>query len=316
MSPLAHPALAGDLTALADRLRASTVAVHVGTPMRRGLRPAGQGSGVVWQADGLVVTNAHVARADHAVVTLPDARRVAARVIARDPGRDLALLQVDADGLTPATPGDATALAPGALVFAFGHPLGHANALAAGVLHAMADAHPPWARGPAANGPRARVALVQADVRLLPGNSGGPLADAAGHVLGINAMVVNGLGVAIATREVTRLVERHASATTATPRLGIALRPVRVRTPGTRDERPALLVLEVARGSAADRAALLPGDVLLAADGAPLATADDLVTALRRAARTEVLTLDLGRAGRQSVRHVPLDPPGVDARAA
>jgi len=69
------PPLAGDLAAAAERLRAVTVAVHAGAPTRRGLRAVGQGSGVVWRADGLVVTNAHVARTEHAVVTLPDGRR-------------------------------------------------------------------------------------------------------------------------------------------------------------------------------------------------------------------------------------------------
>lgn len=315
MSILSAPALASDLSALADRLRASTVAVQVGSRTRRGPTPAGQGSGIVWRADGLIVTNAHVARADQALVTLPDERRVAARTVARDPGRDLALLQVEADGLTPATPADAAALAPGALVFAFGHPLGHANALAAGVLHATSTARPPWLRG-APPGGRPRVAVVQADVRLQPGNSGGPLANASGQVLGVNAMVVNGLGVAIAAREVTRLVERHSGATTATPRLGVSLRAVAVRTPGVAD-RPALLVLEVTPGSAASAAGLLPGDVLLGADAAPLHSADDLTDALRRAAAAGRLTLDLGRGGRRTTALVQLNPStAATARAA
>jgi serine protease Do len=208
--PLAsHPALAGDLAAAAARLRAVTVAVHAGAPTRRGLAASGHGSGVVWRRDGLVVTNAHVARTAHAVVTLPDGRRLAARTVARDPARDLALLELDAgalppDALTAATPGDPSRLRPGEVVLALGHPLGHANALAAGIVHAAGDAGPPpWLRG---RGTSAPVRVVQADVRLLPGNSGGPLADAAGRVVGINAMVVGGLGVAIAVDEVAALV--------------------------------------------------------------------------------------------------------------
>jgi serine protease Do len=203
-----HPALAGDLAAAAARLQAVTVAVHAGAPTRRGLHPSGHGSGVVWRRDGLVVTNAHVATTPHTLVTLPDGRRVAARVAVRDPSRDLALVQIDAPlpfgALTPATPGDPSRLRPGEVVLAFGHPLGHANALAAGIVHAAGDAAPPpWLRR---RGGGRTVRVVRADVRLLPGNSGGPLADAAGRVVGINAMVVGGLGVAIAVDEVAELV--------------------------------------------------------------------------------------------------------------
>ncbi len=214
LSPLAHhPALADDLAAAADRLRASTVAVVIGDRGlgNRGPRaaPGGFGSGVVWRADGLIVTNAHVARAEALTVVLPDGRRVAARLVARDPGRDLAILQAEADGLTAATRGDPTALRPGQLVLAFGHPLGLANALAVGIVHGtMPPSVRPNDRSRSPRGPwaRAGAALIRADVRLLPGNSGGPLADAAGRVIGINTMVVNGLGVAISIAEVDALV--------------------------------------------------------------------------------------------------------------
>jgi serine protease Do len=166
---------------------------------------------VVWRSDGLIATNAHVARSAHAVVTLPDGRRLAARTVVRDPSRDLALLQLDADALGPpaldaAVPGDPSRLRPGEVVLALGHPLGHPNALAAGVVHAATDAPPAWLR---ARGGGRPVRVIRADVRLLPGNSGGPLADAAGRVVGINAMVVGGLGVAISIEEVVALAGAH-----------------------------------------------------------------------------------------------------------
>ncbi|HEY0776425.1 MAG TPA: trypsin-like peptidase domain-containing protein [Gemmatirosa sp.] len=199
------PALAHDLAAATERLRASTVAVLVGAPHGRARATgpiAGHGSGVVWRADGLVVTNAHVARADHVALVLPDGRQVAARLVARDPRRDLALLQADVDGLTPAPVGDPGALRPGQVVLAFGHPLGVANALAVGIVHGVGtergSARGSWAR--------AGASLIRADVRLLPGNSGGPLAEATGRVVGINTMVVGGLGVAVSVREVEALV--------------------------------------------------------------------------------------------------------------
>lgn len=201
--PLATaPALAQDLAAAAARLRASTVAVLA--------HPGSQGSGIVWRADGLIVTNAHVARTEHVTVLLPDGRRSAARLVARDPRRDLALLQADADGLTPAPLGDPAALRPGQLVLAFGHPLGFANALAIGVVHGtLAPQTRQYGRSPWA---RAGAALIRADVRLLPGNSGGPLADASGRVVGVNTMVVGGLGVAVSVREVDALLAAEPTA--------------------------------------------------------------------------------------------------------
>jgi serine protease Do len=183
-------------------------------------------------------------------------------------------------------------------VFAFGHPLGHANALSAGVLHAVSTTAPSWIR---AARPGARVEVVQADVRLLPGNSGGPLTDAAGGVLGVNAMVVGGLGIAISVREVERLVRRHRGAASPAPTLGVRLRPVTVRSRMPAEERPALLVLEVGPDSAAARAGLLAGDVLLAANDRPLHTSDDLADALARAGSAGALTLDAARAGRAIV---------------
>lgn len=167
--------VASDLARLARRLGRSTVAV---------LGPAGPvGSGVVWDAGGLVVTNAHVVRRP-ARVRDPEGRLLTARLVGWDPERDLAALVVGAP-LVPAVIGDAETLRPGDLVIALGHPGGGEGALAMGVLHA----------GGRPGGGR----FIQADIRLAPGNSGGPLADARGRVIGVNAMIANGLALAIAS---------------------------------------------------------------------------------------------------------------------
>ena len=170
----------------AARLGAVTVQV------RAGGRSAG--GGVIWRRDGLVVTNAHVATGPEATVVLPDERELRARVIARDPGRDLALLTIVAPPLEAALHADARGLRPGELVIALGHPFGVPYAAALGVVHRA----PSSARGPGG--------WLQADIRLAPGNSGGPLADAGGRVVGINAMIVNGLGIAVPTHLVERFV--------------------------------------------------------------------------------------------------------------
>ncbi|MGH7511876.1 MAG: S1C family serine protease [Gemmatimonadales bacterium] len=171
---------------VADRLRRVTVQVRAGS------RSAG--AGVVWLRRGLVVTNAHVATGTAAEVVLPDGRALEGRLLARDPRRDLAALALPAGDHAAAIRADARGLRPGELVVAVGHPLGVAYAAALGIVH----------RAP--NGGRGPGAWLQADIRLAPGNSGGPLADAAGRIVGINAMIVGGLGFAVPTHVVERFV--------------------------------------------------------------------------------------------------------------
>lgn len=321
MRPPLPPALADDLDAVAARLRRSTVAVVTGAGARRGA-PAGHGSGILWPAPGpdgtaLVVTNAHVARDRAPTVVLADGRRTPARLAARDPRRDLALLTIDRpgdgpdDAPLPATAGDPRALRPGALLLALGHPLGVPNVLTIGVLHATSA--PPSRTGAGSHPamPLHDVATLRADVRLLPGNSGGPLADAAGRVVGVNTMVVGGMGVAVSIAEIPHLLDSIAPA----PRLGVTVGAVRVRR--GRAIHPALAVTAVEAGSPAARAGLLPGDLLLGHGGAPFADGLALRAVLRAAGAGALVPLEVGRDGRRTVRVVRLDPPDApDAAGA
>jgi serine protease Do len=181
-----------ELGALTDSLRAITVGVR-----GAGDRRTGEGAGVIWHEDGVVVTNAHCVRHRRLSVRAPDGHLVDAEVIAHDGRLDLALL--DAPQLRGHAPefGDVESLRPGELLLAFGHPLGVLGALAIGVLHGVA-------RDPRSGG----VRWICGDIRLAPGNSGGPLADAAGRVVGINTAIVGGLGLAIPTPVVQRFVAR------------------------------------------------------------------------------------------------------------
>jgi len=185
------PGLTDAFIEITARLRRATVRV------RGHGEPSGQhggGSGVIWQPDGLIITNAHVARGPRASVELADGRTLVATVTARDDRRDLAALTVDATGLPAAVIGDSDALRVGALVLAVGNPLGLAGALTMGVVHAALP-----------DGPRGH-GWVRADVRLAPGNSGGPLADAAGRVIGINSMIAGGLALAVPSNTVARFL--------------------------------------------------------------------------------------------------------------
>jgi len=140
----------------------------------------GGGAGTVWSADGLIVTNHHVVPGERATVELHDGREFGAVVLSRDPAHDLALLKVPADGLIPLERRVAP-LRPGELVFAMGNPWGERAVLTGGVVFASTGT------------------VVRADVRLAPGNSGGPLVDAAGRLAGINSMIAGGIAMAIPT---------------------------------------------------------------------------------------------------------------------
>jgi serine protease Do len=131
---------------------------------------------------------------DRADVLLADTRRLLARVAARDPVNDLALLRVEAGGLPAVEVAAARAVRPGELVLAVGHPFGLRNAVTVGLV---------IGRTTREHG----RAVIQADVLLGPGNSGGPLANARGQVIGINAMVAGGLALAVPSHLVERLVE-------------------------------------------------------------------------------------------------------------
>jgi serine protease Do len=241
-----------------ERLRRSAVQIHLDNG--RG------GSGVVWNSEGLIVTNAHVARHAEARIQLWDGREFPARVAARDRRRDLALLRISAPSLEPVSLADSTALRPGALALAVGSPLGFAGALSTGAIHSIGPIDglgvQPW---------------VRASVRLAPGNSGGPLADAGGRLIGINTAVVNGLGIAVPSNLAADFVRRG-----PTPALGVTLRPVSL----------GLQILEVDPDSAAAAASLRPGDILLL-------SLDDLHSALDSAGELLRVRFLRGEPGRK-----------------
>jgi serine protease Do len=170
---------------IAELLRAVTVHVSVST----GRYGRGFGSGVVWSANGLVITNAHVAQGASALVEFQNGRRFPASVIGRDANHDLAGLQIRGAVFSPPLVRDSATLRVGELVIAMGNPLGEIGAVSAGMVHS------------AGNGD-----YLEADIRLAPGNSGGPLADSEGRIVGINTCIANGMGVAIGTRRIIPFV--------------------------------------------------------------------------------------------------------------
>jgi serine protease Do len=142
----------------------------------------GAGSGIVWDANGLILTNNHVVGRRLPIVVLQDDREYESRLLARDPDVDLALLTIEAANLTSLKPASVSPRV-GEMVFAFGHPWGQRNTVTRGIVSALASAQ---------NRSGQKVPIVRSDAPLAPGNSGGPLVNASGEVIGINAMIVGG----------------------------------------------------------------------------------------------------------------------------
>ena len=161
------------------------------------------GTGIIWGKSGMVLTNAHCVRdgEDPQIVTPLGTRRGRLLAVAGD--QDLAAISVPGLAGPSLDIRDANALKTGELLFAYGHPLGVRDALSMGVLHAVVRHR---------NG---EPKFVVADVRLAPGNSGGPLVDAKGQLVGINHMVANGLGVAIPATTVAQFVDHVRAARAA-----------------------------------------------------------------------------------------------------
>ena len=269
---------------VAELLRRATVVVRSGQ--------RGSGSGIVWSSEGTIVTNAHVVGGADTRVQLWDGREFAARVASRDVRRDLLALRIEASGLWAAVIADSSLVRPGQLAIAIGNPLGFIGALTTGVVHAV--------------GPLAGIgseSWVQAGVRLAPGNSGGPLGDAAGRVMGVNTMVAGRLALAVPSNRVRDFL----LAEVPDGWLGVTLRPIRVpREAGvSRPSAFGLLLLEVQENSPAARASLLPGDILLGTDEGAFHAARDLSRALAgRGPR--LLRCEFLRGDYRNVRRVTL----------
>jgi serine protease Do len=259
---------------IVEKLRRSTVQVSSG------------GSGVLWSPDGRIVTNAHVVEGSDTVeISLWDGRRLPGTIVRRDRRRDLAVLQVQASGLPSATPGDSNALRVGEFVVAVGNPLGFIGAASTGVVHRFETRS--W---------------VVSQLRLAPGNSGGPLANARGEVVGINTMIAGGLAFAVPSKSVIRFLSAPHQEQYG---LGVVVRPVQF----------GLIVLELIPHSPADRASLLQGDILVGAFGQRFQSVQDLEIAIH-GSLGGILELQFRRGASASIRTVAAQMAPASVRAA
>jgi S1-C subfamily serine protease len=269
----------------------------------------GTGSGVVFTPDGYVLTNSHVVHgAARLSASLTDGRRFEARLVGDDPATDLAVLRLAGTGLPHATFGSSRGLRVGQLVVAIGNPLGFQATVTAGIVSAL---------GRTLRGASGRLieSVIQTDAPLNPGNSGGPLVDGQGRVIGINTAMIGGaqgicfaIGVDTAVDVVARLMR---DGRVLRSRLGLAGQTVpldsRLAARLRRQLASAVLVSEVQTGSPAEAGGLKNGDLLLAFDGELIASVDDLhrlLTAERAGRECAAEVLRQGRLETLSVTPV------------
>jgi S1-C subfamily serine protease len=276
-----------------------TVQAVEGSVVRVEARQRLPGSGVVWSAGGLIVTSAHVVERDTDIrVGLADGRVLPARLLGRDPGTDLAVLQADANDLAAPVWAEAAALQVGGLVLALGRPAGKVLATF-GILSAVDGA---W------NTPAGGLVetYVQSDTVMYPGFSGGPLVAASQQVLGLNtSALVAGLSVTLPTATIRRVVEalRH-NKRVRRGYLGVQAQAVAL--PEALRERlqqeSGLLLIHVEPNSPAAQSRLVQGDTLVTFNGRPLRSLSDLALVLNGDAEQAVAQVVRGG----QVRELPV----------
>jgi len=293
------------VSGVVERVAPSVVSVEIKQRRRSGGREAaGAGSGFVFTPDGFILTNSHVVHgASDVNVAFADGRRLRAVLIGDDPETDLAIIRVTTSALPSAPLGDSASLRVGQVVIAIGNPLGFQSTVTAGVVSALGRSFR------SVNG-RLIDNVIQTDAALNPGNSGGPLLDSRGHVVGVNTAVIlpaQGICFAVAVNTVKLVAgQLIAHGRVRRGRIGVGGQNValpRLAARAHRLERPSgVLITTIEDGSPAARAGLQPGDIIVGFGGEAVRGIDDLhrlltadrigtgttIIALRRADRLEL----------------------------
>ncbi|RZJ12327.1 MAG: Do family serine endopeptidase [Rubrivivax sp.] len=263
---------------------------------QQGAQPfRGQGSGFIISSDGLILTNAHVVRdAKQVTVKLNDRREFSAQVLGSDPATDIAVLKVDAKGLPAGQLGDPKQVQVGDYVLAIGAPFGFEQTATQGIVSAKGRSLP----GDSV------VPFIQTDAAVNPGNSGGPLFDAAGRVVGVNAQIYSqsggfqGLAFSIPVDVALKVKDQIAAhGKVEHARLGVTLQDLSAPLAASfgLDAPDGALVSSVQPGSAAAKAGLKAGDVITGVDGEPVRVAGDVSSRVGLARPGDKLKLELWR---------------------
>nr|WP_231598260.1 MULTISPECIES: trypsin-like peptidase domain-containing protein [unclassified Synechococcus] len=258
----------------------------------------GQGSGVIYRADGLILTNAHVVdKSDRVLVGLQDGRRVEGKVVGLDRVTDLAVVQLIGGGPWPAVAlGNSDALQVGDWAIAVGNPFGLDNTVTLGIISNLN-------RNASKLGiTDKRLDLIQTDAAINPGNSGGPLLNADGEVIGINTLVRSGpgagLGFAIPINRAREIASQLVqSGRVSHPMIGVGLEASRPGQGGS--AAGGVRVVSVMPGGPAARVGIRQGDVIVVADGQPVTEPSQLVSVVERIGVGRPLNLRIDRQGRR-----------------
>ncbi len=264
--------------------------------------PRGVGSGFIISADGYILTNHHVVdKADEIYVTLTDKRELRGKLIGSDRRTDVALVKVEADHLPFMTIGDSDRLRVGEWVLAIGSPFGLDNTVTAGIVSAKSRDTGDY------------LPFIQTDVAVNPGNSGGPLINLAGEVVGINSQIYSrtggfmGISFAIPIDEVMRVVEQlRATGRVVRGRIGVAISDVTRDVAGPLGlERPeGALVRSVEQGGPADKAGLEVGDIILTYRGTAIGRSSDLPRLVGATRPDTRVPVEVWRRGQKKRFHV------------
>ncbi|HEY6966571.1 MAG TPA: DegQ family serine endoprotease [Burkholderiales bacterium] len=257
----------------------------------------GQGSGFIVGADGIVLTNAHVVQgASEVTVKLTDRREFRAKVLGADPATDIAVLRIDAKKLPVVQLGDPGQARVGDWVVAIGSPFGFENSVSAGIVSAKGRTLPG----------DTYVPFIQTDVAVNPGNSGGPLFNLKGEVIGINSQIYSrsggyqGLSFAIPINVALKVKDQIvAKGSVQHARLGVSVQELNQALAESFGlKRPeGALVATVQAGSAAEHAGIQPGDVIVKYDGKPIGAAGELSAAVGQASPGDKVKLEILRKG-------------------
>lgn len=277
-----------------------------GFPAQPEMPVRGQGSGFVVSADGTILTNAHVVRdAKDVTVKLTDRREFQARVLGSDPKTDIAVLKIDAKNLPTVPLGNVRDLKVGEWVLAIGSPFGFENSVTAGVVSAKGRSLPD----------DSFVPFIQTDVAVNPGNSGGPLFNVRGEVVGINSQIFSrtggyqGLSFAIPIDLANRIKDQIVATGKAThARLGVAVQEVNQTLADSfkLDKPEGALVSSVDASGPAAKAGLQSGDVIRKVNDHPIIAAGDLPALIGQSTPGEKVTLEVWRQGRREELNVSL----------